>query len=157
MLANKPEFLQYIFITQHLHIYSLYWHLLTLSVNTFQPVTYCCTDRNECILLTVITVYCRRAAEFYWYSAVWCVYWLWLFLFVPLPIFLLFTHQYIFFQFPTVQLLLSHCSLCTSPLNKPDHTFGLPSAVCRSTQFATYITERLWAGLLSVSCAEGHN
>ena len=33
----------------------------------------------------------------------------------------------------------------------------LRSAVCRSTQFATYITERLWAGVLNVNCAEGHN
>ena len=28
-------------------------------------------------------------------------------------------------DFPQVQLLPSQCSLCTSPLNKPNHTFGL--------------------------------
>ena len=32
--------------------------------SNFKPVTYCFTDRNECIFLTLIIYYCRRAVNF---------------------------------------------------------------------------------------------
>ena len=37
------------------------------------------------------------------------------------------------FMYVQVQLLFSKCSLCTSPLHKPDHTFGLLSTDLRNS------------------------
>jgi hypothetical protein len=53
-------------------------------------------------------------------------------------------------NFPTVQLSLSPCSLCTSPLNKSDHTFGLLSADLRNSPHTLHSC--LWSVCCRLDC-----
>ena len=98
-----------------------------------QSVRNWCTDsyiflytKGKRIKLTILILYCRRAEESYRHSTILYVYWAWFFLY--------FIHEYIPFWFPTGSKML------------PVHIIikqirsHLLSALCRSTQFATYIT-----------------
>jgi hypothetical protein len=71
----------------------------------------------------------------------------WRLLLIPLANLLVFINSKYYFNFPQVQLLLSHCSLCTTPLHKQDHTFGLLSA-----QLGSLPLSCLWTFCCGVNC-----